>query len=72
MDLSSRIRVLDIRFSRCQRHGRMRLKTLIGQYGGGFGVQELRAKLSADCEHADGPLYARCDVYFPQLAKLKS
>jgi hypothetical protein len=68
-DLAERISVIEIRCSKCDRHGRMKLSTLIERYGEAFAVPDLRTTLNADCEHASAMSNQQCDLYFPQLTQ---
>jgi hypothetical protein len=67
-DIATRIDMLEIRCSRCDRAGRRRVSRLIEQYGGSMRVPDLRTELAQGCDHAGGHDFDRCDVFFSQLA----
>jgi hypothetical protein len=63
---------LEVRCTRCSRHGRYRLTRLIGAHGADTGLPELGSRLAADCPNAKAhALHERCSVEFPQLAVQK-
>ena len=66
-EVASRLPVLAVQCTKCDRHGRYRTATLVERYGRGLTLPDLRSKLSADCEKHAAAEYERCDVYFPQL-----
>ncbi len=66
-DIATRIDMLEIRCSRCDRAGRRRDSKLIEQHGGSMRLPDLRMDLVQGCDHANGHDYDRCDVFFPQL-----
>ena len=71
-NIATRIDMLEIRCSRCDREGRLRVSRLIEQYGGLMRLPDLRTALVKGCDHAGGHDYDRCDVFFPQLAAVTS
>ena len=71
-DIATRIDMLEIRCSRCDREGRLRVYRLIEQYGGLMRIPDLRTALVKGCDHAGGHGSGRCDVFYPQLAALTS
>ena len=68
-DVAERISVIDIRCTKCDRHGRMKLSTLIERYGADLAVPDLRTTLNAGCEHANAMINQQCDLFFPQLTR---
>jgi hypothetical protein len=68
-DVAKRINVIEIRCTKCDRLGRMKLSTLIERYGADFATPDLRTTLNAGCEHADAMINQQCDLYFPQLMR---
>ena len=71
-DTAARIDMLEIRCGRCDRVGRRRVSRLIEQYGESMRFPDLRMELVQGCDHAGGHGYGRCDVFFPQLAAVRS
>ena len=71
-DIATRIDMLEIRCSRCDREGRLRVSRLIEQHGGSMRLPDLRMELVQGCDHAGGHGSGRCDVFFPQLAAVSS
>ena len=67
-NIATRIDMLEIRCSRCDRIGRHRVARLIEQHGGSMLLPDLRTELVQGCDHAGGHGAGRCDVFFPQLA----
>ena len=67
-DIATRIDLLEMRCSRCDRVGRHRVSRLIEQHGGAMLLPDLRMKLVQGCDHANGHDFDRCDVFYPQLA----
>ncbi|MGZ9129896.1 MAG: hypothetical protein ACXW4Z_19145 [Candidatus Binatia bacterium] len=61
------VTLLEIRCSKCERHGRERVARLIDRFGRDARLPDLRHQLAGDCPHRSAALYGRCDVYFPQL-----
>ena len=68
-DVAKRISVIEIRCTKCDRHGRMKLSTLIQHYGADFAIPDLRTTLNTGCEHANAMVNQQCDLYFPQLMR---
>jgi hypothetical protein len=66
-DVATRIDMLEIRCSRCDRVGQIRLDKLIDQYGATTLLPDLGTMLAADCANAQAHDYAKCDVFYPQL-----
>jgi hypothetical protein len=69
-DIANSIEMLDIRCSRCDRIGRVRVDKLIDQYGGAMLLPDLGTMLVADCDNAQAHDYAKCDVFYPQLSEM--
>jgi hypothetical protein len=70
-DLVGRLDKLEVRCSRCSRHGRMPLAKLIAEHGADIGMPELAVRLAAGCPKAQATGAAeRCFVVFPQLLDL--
>ncbi len=65
--LAERLTHLEVRCSRCERRGRLRLDRLIAQHGADFPGPALRQIPAGDCPHRDASLYERCQVHFPNL-----
>ena len=65
-----RIERLDIRCTRCDRAGKVKLAKLIAEHGPDLGLPDLAVRLAVDCPNAGltDPT-RRCWVHFPQLAK---
>jgi hypothetical protein len=61
---------LEIRCSRCDRHGRVPLAKLIEEHGSDLGLPGLAVLLAKDCPKAEAPWGERCWGYFPQLSKV--
>ena len=59
-NIATRIDMLEMRCSRCDRIGRHRVARLIEQYGGSMGLPDLRTELVQGCDHAGGHNYDRC------------
>ena len=71
--LVGRIERLEIRCTRCDRTGRMRLGKLITAYGTDMDLPRLGTVFAADCPHANALRPADwCFVIFPRLADLPS
>ena len=68
-EVAERLSVLEVACSKCDRHGRYPLATLIERYGRHLALPDLRIKLAADCDNHDAAEYSRCDVYFPELGR---
>ena len=57
--------MLQVACSRCERHGRYRLDTLIARHGAEASVRVIEPKLIADCPQRDAAgLMERCDILF--------
>ena len=62
-------RLLEVRCTKCDRHGRVPVARLIERYGREARLPDVRHQLADDCPRRDAAVYERCDVYFfPQLA----
>jgi hypothetical protein len=59
-NIATRIDMLEIRCSRCDRIGRHRVARLIEQHGGSMLLPDLRTELVQGCDHAGGHNYDRC------------
>ncbi len=71
-DISKHFRMLEVRCGNCTRSGSLMIEKLIDQHGREMPLPDLRAILSADCEHKDAVRRKdRCLVYYPQLRELK-
>ena len=68
--IAARMTTLEVRCTKCDRHGRYRTARLVEQYGADFAGPDLRDKLSVDCEKHDAAEYERCDLYFPDMLKV--
>ena len=68
--LAGRIERLEIRCTRCDRTGRVKLAKLIEDHGPEMGLPDLAVALAANCPkiHATSP-GGRCFVVFPQLVE---
>ena len=70
-DLVGRIERLEVRCSRCDRAGRVKLARLIAEHGSDLPMPELAVRLAAGCPKAQATGAAeRCFVVFPQLLDL--
>ena len=70
-DLLGRVHALDIRCTRCDRAGRVKLDKLLAEYGPDLPMPELAVRLAGDCPKAQATSPAeRCFVIFPQLLDL--
>jgi hypothetical protein len=70
-EIAGRTRMLQVACSRCDRHGRYRLDTLIARHGADAGVRITVSELTADCPRRDSDaLRERCDILFPDLLRL--
>ena len=70
-DLEGHIERLEVRCTRCPRHGRVRLAKLIAEHGAELGLPDLAVRLAADCPQAQAINPAdRCFVAFRQLLDL--
>src|SRR3954470_23592064 len=71
--LVGRIERLEIRCTRCPRHGRLLLVKLIAEHGLDLPMPELAVRLAANCAKAQATSSAeRCFVVFPQLLNLSA
>ena len=70
-EISERLTVLEVRCTKCDRRGRYKMATLIERYGADFAGPDLRDRLSADCEKHGAAEYERCDLYFPDMLKVR-
>jgi hypothetical protein len=69
-DLAGRIERLEVRCTRCDRAGRVRLDKLIAEHGTDMGLPDLAVRLAADCPKLSATNVAeRCFVVFPQLVE---
>ncbi len=50
-DVSKRFDMLEVRCGNCTRSGSLRIDKLIDEHGRDMSLPDLRAVLSADCEH---------------------
>ena len=67
-EIAIRTSMLQIACSRCERHGRYRLNTLIARHDANAAVRVIVPELVADCPRRDSAaLVERCDVLFPEL-----
>ena len=69
--IADRLTVLEVRCTKCDRRGRYRITTLIERYGADFAGPDLRGKLSEGCERHGAAEYERCDLYFPDMLKVR-
>jgi hypothetical protein len=70
-DLVGQIERLEIRCTRCDRSGRVKLAKLITEHGADMGLPDLSVRLASDCFKINATSTAeRCFVVFPQLVKL--
>jgi hypothetical protein len=65
--LAERLSYLEVRCSRCERCGRLRLDRLIARHGAAFPGPALRTILAADCPRRNAALAERGDVFFPNV-----
>jgi hypothetical protein len=60
---------LEVRCSRCPRHGRLRISRLIVQHGADAAGPDVLRALTADCPKREAfNLHDRCDPFVPGLA----
>ena len=71
-DIAAHLDLLEVRCSRCDRHGVLSIARLIDQHGAATKLPDLRQHFVGDCEKADSPEFERCDIYFPQLRAFAS
>jgi len=67
--------MLDIRCSRCTRHGRLSIKRLLAEWGTGANasLRDIMRDQLRSCPHrVDTQLYIHCDPYSPTLLQLFS
>jgi hypothetical protein len=70
-DLVGRIERLEVRCTKCDRAGRVRLDKLIAEHGTDMGLPDLAVRLAANCPKVQATSPAdRCFVVFPQLVTL--
>jgi hypothetical protein len=69
-EIASRIEILEIRCSRCDRAGRYSTTRLVEQYGADADSAAWVRGLVADCPRNNGSWYERCDPHSPALAKV--
>jgi hypothetical protein len=67
-EIEGAIRLLEVRCTKCDRHGRVPVARLIERYGREARLPDVRHQLAGDCPRRNAAVYERCDVYFPQLA----
>jgi hypothetical protein len=65
--IARRTRLLEVRCSRCPRAGWLSVVRLIERYGQDAGLPT--TDLIGDCPQRHAGLYARCDLYWPQLTE---
>jgi hypothetical protein len=71
-DVAARAKTLDVACTRCDRRGQYQLGRLVARLGPDFAMTDLADKL-VDCTRRNSPAWTeRCDVYFPDLAKIMS
>jgi hypothetical protein len=70
-DLLGKIERLDVRYTRCDRRGRVRLDKLIAGNGTDLGLPDLAVRPATPCPKAQATSPGdRCFVIFPQLLDL--
>jgi len=63
--------MLDIRCSRCDRHGRLSVKRLLAEWGPDASIRDIMHAQIGSCAHKDdSQIYTRCDPYCPTLVEL--
>jgi hypothetical protein len=68
--LVGRIERLEVRCTRCDRAGRVKLDKLIAEHGSDLPMPELAVLLATDCPKVSATNVAeRCFVIFPQLVE---
>lgn len=61
--------VVELRCTKCERHGRYSKASLIAEHGGEIGLPDLRAKLAADCPKMQTRVGGNpCSSYYPALS----
>jgi hypothetical protein len=69
--VAERARMLDVKCSRCDRHGRLSLARLLIELGPDAPIADAWRGLNADCPKREAQgAGARCDLFAPVLAKL--
>jgi hypothetical protein len=70
-DLLGRIQTLTVACTKCDRHGRYRVKTLLREIGIDGNIANWPSGLAADCPRRNAAAFAdRCDVRCPDLTRL--
>lgn len=69
--IAERLTVVNVRCTKCDRRGRCRIATLIERYGADFAGPDLRENLSEGCERHGAAEYERCDLYFPDMLRVR-
>lgn len=66
--IAAKLHKLEVRCSSCDRIGSYRVAGLIRKHGLGKELPELAAELAIDCDKLPINSFAKCSVYFPELA----
>jgi len=69
-DIESKLDVLRVECTKCERKGGYHVHKLIEKYGRTGNLMKWREMLNADCPKRDGRLHDRCDVICPDLPKV--
>jgi len=65
------VAMIDIRCSRCERHGRLSVKRMMARYGPDASLRDIMHEQIGSCPHRnDTQLYTRCDPYCATLVQL--
>ena len=65
------VTMIDIRCGRCERHGQLSVKRLLGEWGADASIRDIMREQVGNCPHRDDmQLYSRCDPYCPTLVQL--
>ena len=68
--IADKITMLEVAYSRCERHGRLSVAKLIERHGADAQLTNLRTVLAGDCPRIGGAIYEQCGVHYPQLVRL--
>jgi hypothetical protein len=69
-EIASRIEILEVRCSRCDRVRRYATARLVAEHGADADSSAWVRGLVADCPRNNGSWYERCDPYCPQLPEV--
>lgn len=67
-NIAARFKYLEVRCSSCDRQGRYNVAGLIRKHGLDKELPTLAAELALGCDKLSPDSFAKCSVYFPDLA----